>query len=331
MGEKTELLQGTLDTLVLKTLASMGPLHGYGLARRIEQVSGNTLALNQGTIYPALLRLEQRGWIRSDWGKSENNRRARFYAITPPGTPATHPRHRRLATHRRHHGTLLRAATIAFGMTMSALRILLARLFSRRQRRSDVDIDDEFAAHLEMAAAELRAQGMSAEAAEREARLRFGGLTQQHESLSLPVTSATDRQHRRRPPLCRAPASPQSRLRHRRHRHARARHRRHDSDLQPGAGGSPAFTALWPRGAVGLSLHSQCAHSRSGGSHDSHQCRLPRHPAEQPLLHRYDSVPPGGLQPLNRFSGGARRSGQSRRPVLLHSGAGAPTRSRHQR
>ena len=70
MGEKIELLQGTLDMLVLKTLASMGPLHGYGLARRIEQVSGNALALNQGTVYPALLRLEQRGWIRSDWGKS---------------------------------------------------------------------------------------------------------------------------------------------------------------------------------------------------------------------------------------------------------------------
>ncbi len=83
--DKADLLQGTLDTLVLKTLASMGSLHGYGLARRIEQVSGNTLALNQGTIYPALLRLEQRGWIRSDWGKSENNRRARFYAITRQG------------------------------------------------------------------------------------------------------------------------------------------------------------------------------------------------------------------------------------------------------
>jgi transcriptional regulator len=85
MADKAELLQGTLDTLVLKTLASMGPLHGYGIARRIEQVSGNALALNQGTIYPALLRLEQRGWIRSDWGKSENNRRARFYAITRQG------------------------------------------------------------------------------------------------------------------------------------------------------------------------------------------------------------------------------------------------------
>jgi transcriptional regulator len=85
MADKTELLQGTLDTLVLKTLASMGPLHGYGVARRIEQVSGHTLVLNQGTIYPALLRLEQRGWIRSDWGKSENNRRARFYVITRQG------------------------------------------------------------------------------------------------------------------------------------------------------------------------------------------------------------------------------------------------------
>jgi PadR family transcriptional regulator PadR len=85
MEDKAELLQGTLDTLVLKTLASMGALHGYGLARRIEQVSGNALVLNQGTIYPALLRLEQRGWIRSDWGKSENNRRARFYAITRQG------------------------------------------------------------------------------------------------------------------------------------------------------------------------------------------------------------------------------------------------------
>ena len=85
MEDKTELLQGTLDTLVLKTLASMGPLHGYGLARRIEQVSGNTLVLNQGTMYPALLRMEQRGWIRSDWGKSENNRRARFYRLTKDG------------------------------------------------------------------------------------------------------------------------------------------------------------------------------------------------------------------------------------------------------
>ena len=86
MGEnKPDILQGTLDLMVLKTLESMGPLHGYGIARRIEQVSGQTLALNQGTIYPALLRLEQRGWIKAEWGTSESNRRARFYSLTRTG------------------------------------------------------------------------------------------------------------------------------------------------------------------------------------------------------------------------------------------------------
>jgi len=86
MGEnKPDILQGTLDLMVLKTLESMGPLHGYGIARRIEQVSGETLILNQGTIYPALLRLEQRGWIKAEWGKSEANRRARFYSLTRTG------------------------------------------------------------------------------------------------------------------------------------------------------------------------------------------------------------------------------------------------------
>ena len=73
-GDKSEVLQGTLDLMVLKTLESMGPLHGYGIARRIEQVSGDGLSLNQGTIYPALLRLEQRGWINSEWGTSEADR-----------------------------------------------------------------------------------------------------------------------------------------------------------------------------------------------------------------------------------------------------------------
>ncbi len=80
-----EVPYGTLDLMVLKTLAGLGPLHGYGIARRIEQVAEGALALNQGTIYPALLRLEQKGWIKSAWGTSENNRRARFYAITASG------------------------------------------------------------------------------------------------------------------------------------------------------------------------------------------------------------------------------------------------------
>src|SRR5579871_5018326 len=82
---KSDILQGTLDLIVLKTLDAMGPLHGYGIARRIEQQAQGMLALNQGTIYPALLRLQQKGWIKSRWGTSENNRRARFYEITRAG------------------------------------------------------------------------------------------------------------------------------------------------------------------------------------------------------------------------------------------------------
>src|SRR5206468_6676905 len=82
---KSEVLQGTLDLLVLKTLDSMGPMHGFGLAVRIQQVSEDLLQLNQGTLYPALLRLEQRGWLTSKWGVSENNRKAKFYSLTRAG------------------------------------------------------------------------------------------------------------------------------------------------------------------------------------------------------------------------------------------------------
>ncbi len=82
---KSEVLQGTLDLLVLKTLDSMGPMHGFGIAVRIQQVSEDLLQLNQGTLYPALLRLEQRGWIASKWGVSENNRKAKYYSLTRVG------------------------------------------------------------------------------------------------------------------------------------------------------------------------------------------------------------------------------------------------------
>lgn len=85
MAEKTEVWQGTLALMVLKTLESMGPLHGYGVARRIEQISGDRLQLNYGTLYPALLKLEQEGYIRSRWGTSENNRKAKFYELTKAG------------------------------------------------------------------------------------------------------------------------------------------------------------------------------------------------------------------------------------------------------
>ncbi len=85
-SSKLDLLQGTLDLMVLQTLTAMGSLHGYGVARRIEQVSGNEVLLNQGTIYASLVRLEQRGWIASAWGVSGNNRKAKFYSITPAGS-----------------------------------------------------------------------------------------------------------------------------------------------------------------------------------------------------------------------------------------------------
>lgn len=87
---RTELLQGTLDLMVLQTLHTMGPQHGYGIARRIEAVSEYALALNQGTIYASLLRLVQKGWIRAEWGTSENNRKARFYSITRRGLKQLH-------------------------------------------------------------------------------------------------------------------------------------------------------------------------------------------------------------------------------------------------
>lgn len=83
--DKADILRGTLDLMVLQTLATMGPLHGYGIARRIEQVSHNLLQLNQGTIYPALVRLQQYGWIAARWGESDNNRRAKFYELTRAG------------------------------------------------------------------------------------------------------------------------------------------------------------------------------------------------------------------------------------------------------
>ena len=84
-AKKSEVLQGTLDLLVLKTLHALGPLHGFGIARRIEQLSEDVLQLNEGTVYTSLLRLQQQGWIVSEWGPSENNRKARFYSITKRG------------------------------------------------------------------------------------------------------------------------------------------------------------------------------------------------------------------------------------------------------
>jgi PadR family transcriptional regulator PadR len=87
-GGRAELLQGTLDLLVLRTLATLGPLHAYGIAARLEQVPDHPLTLNQGTLYPALVRLEQKGWIRGSWKRTENNREAKYYALTRRGVLA---------------------------------------------------------------------------------------------------------------------------------------------------------------------------------------------------------------------------------------------------
>lgn len=84
-AKKSEVLQGTLDLMILKTLHALGPLHGFGIARRIEQLSEEVLQLNEGTVYTSLLRLQQHGWIASEWGTSENNRKAKFYSITRRG------------------------------------------------------------------------------------------------------------------------------------------------------------------------------------------------------------------------------------------------------
>ena len=84
-AERSEVLQGTLDLMILKTLHVLGPLHGFGIARRLEQLSEEVLKLNEGTVYTSLLRLQQQGWIASEWGASENNRKARFYSITKRG------------------------------------------------------------------------------------------------------------------------------------------------------------------------------------------------------------------------------------------------------
>lgn len=110
---RLDLLQGTLDLMVLQTLTAMGTLHGYGIARRIEQVSGNQVLLNQGTIYASLVRLEQRGWIRPKWGASENNRKAKFYSITNSGK-------RRLAEDAQHWRRLTSVMERMFAMDPEA-------------------------------------------------------------------------------------------------------------------------------------------------------------------------------------------------------------------
>src|SRR5215211_7562483 len=151
--DKHEVLPGTLNLLVLKTLGTMGPLHGYGIARRIEQISGDLLELNQGTIYPALLKLEQLGWIRTRWSVSENNRRAKFYSLTRGGK------------------------------AMNRLRIFLSRLRDLFLKRNlEQELADEIQSHLEMQIEDYERQGMNPDEARYAALRKFGGVDQVKEN-----------------------------------------------------------------------------------------------------------------------------------------------------
>ena len=150
MRDKLDILQGTLDLMVLRTLSTLGPLHGYGIARRIEQVSGDHVILNQGTIYISLVRLEQRGWIRSKWGVSENNRRARFYAITKAGEKQLVGRDRELGAAGGDDGT--RAGRVK-GRTDDGLAphdLVPARGRWCSKDRLDREFDEELTTHLEL-------------------------------------------------------------------------------------------------------------------------------------------------------------------------------------
>ena len=241
-----EVPYGTLDLMVLKTLASLGPQHGYGIARRIEQVAEGALALNQGTIYPALLRLEQKGWIASEWGTSENNRRARFYSITAAGRKQLDAE------------AQLWARTVVDGQpppgagVVTRLRVLLARLLGTLTgRRREDELREELETHLELLADEHRRRGLSDAEARLAARRELGGVAQTREAFRdtrvLPGIDALRQDVRFA--VARADARPRHDDRgdraahHRRQQHRGARRRAQsaaappaDSRRRPGAG-----------------------------------------------------------------------------------------------
>ena len=179
-----EVLQGTLDLMVLRTLAAMGPQHGLGLAKRILQVSEGLLDLNQGTLYPALLRLEQRRWIKSRWGVSDNNRKAKFYELTARGRRQIREETEKLGTDGGPDGEVSRQAgrrAVTWGRVLDVFR----------RRRLDADLDSQLAYHLDGLEAEARAQGLSPDEARAAARRAMGGLTQVQDAyrdqLTIPV------------------------------------------------------------------------------------------------------------------------------------------------
>ena len=173
MKRKKDVQQGTLALMVLKTLDVLGPLHGYGLARRIEQISGDLLAVNQGTLYPLLLKLEHEGAIASEWGASDNNRRARFYRLTSAGRRQLQAETRGLGTDGSGDRPVLRRE--GGGSSMKALRRLLFRLTaSATRRRDDERLKEELEQHVALQTAEYVRAGLPPAEARRQAVLKFG-------------------------------------------------------------------------------------------------------------------------------------------------------------
>ena len=175
MKQKTDVLQGTLALMVLKTLDVLGPLHGYGIARRIEQISGDLLAVNQGTLYPVLLKLEQEGAIESEWGASENNRRARFYRLTREGRKQLQAETKDWEQTAAIIRSVLRCQS--GGFVMKSLRRFLSRVshFVTR-RRDDERLKEEIEQHIALQTAENLRGGLSPVEARRQAMLKFGGV-----------------------------------------------------------------------------------------------------------------------------------------------------------
>src|SRR5262245_15243582 len=176
---KSDLLQGTLDLLILKTLA-LEPMHGWGITQRIQQISSGALVVNQGSLYPAMLRLEQRGWIDSEWGVSENNRQAKYYKLTRAGR-------KQLAEETENWRRLSTAIEQILQASCREGHAMLRKLFHHlrpglRGRNIERELDRELQFHLEMETAENVSRGMSEVEARRAARLSFGGVEQTKEA-----------------------------------------------------------------------------------------------------------------------------------------------------
>ena len=260
-AHKSDILQGTLDLMVLQTLDAMGPLHGYGVARRIEQISEDVLQLNQGTIYASLLRLQQRRWISASWGTSDNNRKAKFYAITRTGRKqlATQAQNwERISA--RHDADAPAGAALTSMPTW--LAVICRRAIDRRclpSRPARCEFDLEIGRHLDMLTEENIRRGLPPAEARRQAILRFGGpcrsRKQQHEQRGLPFIETTLQDR----PLRAARAAQEPGLHGGRDRDAGDRHRRRHRRLQRRRRGAAAAAALRGARPAGRDLRDEPA------------------------------------------------------------------------